>query len=100
MDIIKYYNDKSIYYIKDSIKSYINNLEKPNSLKYLYIYGENGIGKTTIVKNILSSMNYNINYLDCNHNKLTLDELMVYNVVEASPPKANNLIFKFSKEDK
>ena len=76
MDNIKYYNDKSICYIKDSIKSYINEMEKNNSYKFLYIYGENGIGKTTIIKDVVKSMNYNINYIDCNYNKLTLEELL------------------------
>jgi putative ribosome biogenesis GTPase RsgA len=37
------------------IEKYINNLEKYNSSKYLYVYGETGIGKTTIIKNILVS---------------------------------------------
>ena len=76
MDIIKYYNDKNINYIRNSIKNYINELEKTNSYKFLYIYGENGIGKTTIIKDIITSMNYSINYIDCNHNKLTLEELL------------------------
>lgn len=76
MDNIKYYNDKSIEYIKNDIINYIENFKKPNSFKYLYVYGENGIGKTSIVKNILESLNYYINYVDCNYNKSTLDELI------------------------
>jgi hypothetical protein len=51
-------------------------LDKNNSSKYLYVYGENGIGKTTIIRNILSSLKYNVNYIDCNNNYLTLEELI------------------------
>ena len=76
MDYINYYTTDDIHYVKKSVTNYINNLSKSNSPKYLYIYGENGIGKTTIIKNILTSLNYNINYIDCNSNKLTVEELM------------------------
>jgi ATPase subunit of ABC transporter with duplicated ATPase domains len=50
MDIINYYNPDDIKYITNNVVKYINNLEKHNSSKYLYVYGENGIGKTTIFK--------------------------------------------------
>ena len=76
MDIINYYNCDDINYISNNVVKYINNLEKNNSSKYLYVYGENGIGKTTIIKNILHSLKYNINYIDCNQNQLTLEELI------------------------
>lgn len=76
MDILNYYNCDDIYYISNNVVKYINNLEKNNSLKYLYVYGENGIGKTTIIKNILHSLKYNVNYIDCNQNQLTLEELI------------------------
>ena len=76
MDIINYYNSDDINYITNNVEKYINNLEKNNSSKYLYVYGENGIGKTTIIKNILNSLKYNINYIDSNNNQLTLDELI------------------------
>jgi hypothetical protein len=76
MDIINYYNPDDINYIANNVVKYINNLEKHNSSKYLYVYGENGIGKTTIIKNILQSLKYNVNYIDCNHNQLTLEELI------------------------
>ena len=76
MDYINYYTTDDIHYVKKSVTNYINNLSKSNSPKYLYIYGENGIGKTTIIKNVLTSLNYNINYIDCNSNKLTVEELM------------------------
>ena len=76
MDIINYYNSDDINYITNNVVKYINNLEKNNSSKYLYVYGENGIGKTTIIKNILHSLKYNVNYIDCNYNQLTLEELI------------------------
>lgn len=76
MDIINYYNPDDINYITNNVVKYINNLEKFNSSKYLYVYGENGIGKTTIIKNILHSLKYNVNYIDCNYNHLTLEELI------------------------
>ena len=76
MDIINYYNCDDINYITNNVKKYVSNLEKNNSLKYLYVYGENGIGKTTIIKNILHSLKYNVNYIDCNQNQLTLEELI------------------------
>ena len=76
MDILNYYNCDDINYITNNVIKYVNNLEKNNSLKYLYVYGENGIGKTTIIKNILHSLKYNVNYIDCNQNPLTLEELI------------------------
>lgn len=76
MDIINYYNSDDINYITNNVEKYINNLEKNNSSKYLYVYGENGIGKTTIIRNILQSLKYNVNYIDCNNNQLTLEELI------------------------
>ena len=76
MDILNYYNCDDINYITNNVIKYVSNLEKNNSLKYLYVYGENGIGKTTIIKNILHSLKYNVNYIDCNHNQLTLEELI------------------------
>ena len=76
MDILNYYNCDDINYITNNVIKYVNNLEKNNSLKYLYVYGENGIGKTTIIKNILHSLKYNVNYIDCNQNQLTLEELI------------------------
>ena len=76
MDILNYYNCDDINYISNNVIKYVNNLEKNNSLKYLYVYGENGIGKTTIIKNILHSLKYNVNYIDCNQNQLTLEELI------------------------
>ena len=50
MDILNYYNSDDIRYVGNSVVKYINNLEKYNSSKYLYVYGETGIGKTTIIK--------------------------------------------------
>lgn len=76
MDILTYYNSDDIHYITNSVIKYINNLDKNNSSKYLYVYGDNGIGKTTIIRNILSSLKYNVNYVDCNNNYLTLEELI------------------------
>jgi len=76
MEHINYYNANDIKYIYNSVSNYIKNLDKPNSIKYLYVYGDIGIGKTTIIKSILQSLKYNINYIDCNQNKLTVDELM------------------------
>ena len=73
MEPLNFYSN--INAIKKVIVSYITNLNSPNSFKYLYVYGDHGIGKTTIIKTILSGLNYNINYIDCNCNKLNIDEL-------------------------
>jgi hypothetical protein len=73
MESLNYYSN--INAIQKNVVNYITNLNCANSFKYLYVYGEHGIGKTTIIKTILSNLNYNINYIDCNCNKLTIDEL-------------------------
>ena len=73
MESLKYYSN--ITNIKKNILDYIANLNSNNSYKYLYVYGEHGIGKTTIIKTIMTDLDYNINYIDCNSNKLTTDEL-------------------------
>ena len=75
MEHINYYNINDIKYIYNSVSNYIKNLDKTNYPKYLYVYGDIGIGKTTIIRSILTSLNYNINYIDCNQNKLSVDEL-------------------------
>ena len=75
MEHINYYNINDIKYIHNNVSNYIKNLDKTNSPKYLYVYGDIGIGKTTIIKSILTSLKYNINYIDCNQNKLSVDEL-------------------------
>ena len=75
MEHIDYYNINDIKYIYNNVCNYIKNLDKTNSPKYLYVYGDIGIGKTTIIKSILTSLKYNINYIDCNQNKLSVDEL-------------------------
>jgi hypothetical protein len=76
MEHINYYNANDIKYIYANVSNYIKNLDKPNSPKYLYVYGDIGIGKTTIIKSIFQSLKYNINYIDCNQNKLSVDELI------------------------
>ena len=76
MEHINYYNNNDIKYIHNNVSNYIKNLDKTNSPKYLYVYGDIGIGKTTIIKSILTSLKYNINYIDCNQNKLSVDELI------------------------
>jgi len=72
MDSSNYYSNISA--IRKNVVNYIANLNNSNSLKYLYVHGEHGIGKTTIIKTILYGLNYNIN-IDCNCNKLSIDEL-------------------------
>lgn len=76
MEHINYYNNNDIKYIYNNVSNYIKNLDKNNSPKYLYVYGDIGIGKTTIIKSILNSLKYNINYIDCNQNKLSVEELI------------------------
>ena len=73
MEPLTYYSNISA--IQKNITHYIANLNNSGSFKYLYVYGEHGIGKTTIIKTILAGLNYNINYIDCNCNKLSIDEL-------------------------
>jgi len=76
MEHINYYNTNDIKYIYANVSNYIKNLDKATSPKYLYVYGDIGIGKTTIINSILTSLKYNINYIDCNQNKLSVDELI------------------------
>ena len=76
MEHINYYNNNDIKYIYNAVVNYIKKLDNNDSCKYLYVYGDIGIGKTTIIKNILHSLKYNVNWIDCNHNKLTVDELI------------------------
>ena len=76
MEHINYYNTNDIKYIYNNVSNYIKNLDKTTSPKYLYVYGDIGIGKTTIINSILTSLKYNINYIDCNQNKLSVDELI------------------------
>ena len=76
MEHINYYNTNDIKYIYVNVCNYIKNLDKPNSQKYLYVYGDIGIGKTTIINSIFTSLKYNINYIDCNQNKLSVEELI------------------------
>jgi hypothetical protein len=73
MEPLNFYSN--INAIKKVVVNYITNLNSLNSFKYLYVYGDNGIGKTTIIKTIIAGLNYNINYIDCNCNKLSIDEL-------------------------
>jgi hypothetical protein len=76
MEHINYYSTNDIKYIYANVSNYIKNLDKATSPKYLYVYGDIGIGKTTIINSILTSLKYNINYIDCNQNKLSVDELI------------------------
>ena len=73
MDSSNYFSN--IIAIRKVVVNYITNLNNNNSFKYLYVHGEHGIGKTTIIKTILHGLNYNINYIDSNCNKLSIDEL-------------------------
>ena len=73
MDSSNYFSN--IIAIRKVVVNYIANLNNNNSFKYLYVHGEHGIGKTTIIKTILHGLNYNINYIDSNCNKLSIDEL-------------------------
>ena len=51
METLNYYSNISA--IRKNIVTYLANLNNTNSYKYLYVYGEHGIGKTTIIKFII-----------------------------------------------
>ena len=40
MEHINYYNNNDIKYIYNNVSNYIKNLDKHNSPKYLYVYGD------------------------------------------------------------
>ena len=50
--------------IFNKIKNIQDNINKSETITTTFIYGDNGIGKTTIVKNVLSRLNYNIYEFD------------------------------------
>ena len=59
----------------------INNNEKKSLSRSTFIYGENGVGKTTLIKKILSQLNYNIHEFNllCQKNKSITDFFDEYN---------------------
>ena len=46
------------------IKNIQENIDKPTTITTTFIYGDNGIGKTNIVKNVLTRLKYNIYEFD------------------------------------
>ena len=81
IDINQLLNRKEIEYkILSCLENYYNNkVNKKNKKdkKSIFIYGNNGIGKTNFVKKILINNNYNIIYYDNNNiiNKNIINEL-------------------------
>lgn len=61
MDKINIDNENEIYNLLQNIQKNINNISTKVST---FIYGENGIGKTTIIKNTLKKLKYNIYEFD------------------------------------
>lgn len=50
--------------IATKIKTLLENFNNPNTKKGIYLYGDNGIGKTNFILNLLKNLNYDILYYD------------------------------------
>lgn len=87
--------------ILEFLKNFNNNSNNKNK-KALYLYGENGIGKTHFVKQLLSNNNYDIIYYDSilQRNKNIIDNISNniisnHNVVSLLNFKPKNIIIVF-----
>ena len=70
--------------IKADIIKILNDIPNNKNInKGIYLYGENGIGKTTFINNILKSLDYDIiNYDSFDiRNKNLIEDIMVTRVV-------------------
>lgn len=50
--------------IATKIKTLLDNFNNPNTKKGIYLYGDNGIGKTNFILNLLKNLNYDVLYYD------------------------------------
>jgi hypothetical protein len=101
MDNIDYYKYIDRNSIETKIKKYLDDFYNNKICKFLYIYGETGIGKTNFLNNLLNKLDFTIIYCDNidNKNKLLLDDIEnkinkfnVYSMFFKNPKK-NIIIF-------
>tara|TARA_Y100000591_G_C21823879_1_gene695327 strand:+ start:615 stop:1964 length:1350 start_codon:yes stop_codon:yes gene_type:complete len=88
--------------ILDFLTNFNNNINTIKSKKALYLYGENGIGKTQFIKQILSNNNYDIIYYNSiqQRNKNIIDNInnniiSNYNVLSLFNSKPKNVVIIF-----
>lgn len=88
--------------ILDFLTNFNNNINTTKSKRALYLYGENGIGKTQFIKQILSNNNYDIIYYDSiqQRNKNMIDNInnnsiSNYNVLSLFNLKPKNIVIVF-----
>lgn len=88
--------------ILEFLKNFNNNSNNNKNKKALYLYGENGIGKTQFVKQLLSNNNYDIIYYDSilQRNKNIIDNISNniisnHNVLSLLNLKPKNIIIVF-----
>ena len=94
--------DKLELEIKTYLDDFYKNINNSKFKKALYIYGNNGCGKTTFIKKLLEKYNYDIIYYDTitNRNKnlienITTNNICNYNVVSMfyEKPKKTVIVF-------
>ncbi len=63
--------------IINQIEYFLNNFNKDNNKRGIFIYGDSGIGKTKFVLNLLKSLEYDIIYYDNTHirNKILIESI-------------------------
>ena len=77
----------------EEIKQFLTNYSDNNS-SALYLYGDNGIGKTTFIQNLLKKLDYTIIYYDNIDNKNKSIENMYQNI------SSNNIMSLFYNKPK
>jgi hypothetical protein len=90
------------YQILDFLKKFNDNINNTKSKRALYLYGENGIGKTQFIKQLLSSNNYDIIYYDSiqQRNKTIIDNISnniisSHNILSLFNSKLKNIVIVF-----
>jgi DNA polymerase III delta prime subunit len=82
--------------IKDFLINFESNKKNELTKRCIYLYGYPGIGKTTMVRQILNEMNYDIIQFDASdiRNKSMIEMLNTHNVAD------NNIVSIFQREKK
>ena len=90
------------YQILDFLKKFNDNINNTKNKRALYLYGENGIGKTQFIKQLLSSNNYDIIYYDSiqQRNKTIIDNISnniisSHNILSLFNSKLKNIVIVF-----
>ena len=86
--------------IVDKITNLLNNFEdniyNNKNKKGIYIYGDNGIGKTKFILNLLTNLNYDIIYYD---NSIIRNKIMIDNI-NSNNLNSKNIISLFTNKSK